>query len=161
MDFCPFCSLTRKPTTDQVQLWREASVIRLMGEIQKYPPLWCPPFSLKHPQDNCSLQNANRHPPKCTFQKRKISPKTEVFGRTSLRTPGQKLRSALRILDKQAFWHGRAARTSTKKLRSEKLRADFSSLTLGRGGFRVIIYKKCRLEVANLFLAGVNLRFGG
>ena len=27
---------------------------------------------------------------------------------------------------KQAFWHGHAARTSTKKLRSEKHRADFS-----------------------------------
>ena len=67
-------------------------------------------------------------------QKRKISPKTEVFGRTSLRTSGQKLRSqALQILEKQAFWHGRAPRTSTtkKKLRSEKLRADFSFPTRG------------------------------
>ena len=24
-----------------------------------------PPFSIKHPQDNFSLQNVNRHPPKC------------------------------------------------------------------------------------------------
>ena len=59
-------------------------------------------------------------------QRRKISPKTEVFGRTSLRTSGQKLRSGPPNPGKQAFWHGHAARTSTKKLRSEKLRADFS-----------------------------------
>ena len=63
---------------------------------------------------------------KCLFQKRKISPKTEVFGRTSLRTSGQKLRSGPPNPGKQAFRHGHAARTSTKKLRSEKLRADFS-----------------------------------
>ena len=33
---------------------------------------------------------------------------------------------ALQVLEKQAFWHGHPARTSMKKLRSEKLRADFS-----------------------------------
>ena len=57
----------------------------------------------------------------------KNQPKEEVFGRTSLRTSGQKLRSAPPNPRKQAFWHGRAARTSTQKLRSEKLRADFLS----------------------------------
>ena len=57
----------------------------------------------------------------------KNQPKEEVFGRTSLRTSGQKLRSGPpNPGKKQAFWHGHAARTSTKKLRSEKLRADFS-----------------------------------
>ena len=52
------------------------------------------------------------------FQKRKISPKTEVFGQTSLRTSGQKLWSGPPNLEKQAFWHGHAARTSTKKLKN-------------------------------------------
>ena len=59
------------------------------------------------------------------YQKRKFSPKTEVFG-TSLRTSGRKLRSGPRNPGKQAFWLGHPARTSMKKLRSEKLRADFS-----------------------------------
>ena len=40
--------------------------------------------------------------------------------------PAKNFGQALQILEKQAFWHGHAARTSTKKLRSEKLRADFS-----------------------------------
>ena len=40
--------------------------------------------------------------------------------------PAKNFGQALQILGKQAFLHGHAARTSTKKLRSEKLRADFS-----------------------------------
>ena len=55
----------------------------------------------------------------------KIQPKEEVFGRISLRTSGQKLRSGPPNPGKQAFWNGHPARTSMKKLRSEKLRADF------------------------------------
>ena len=56
----------------------------------------------------------------------KIQPKEEVFGRISLRTSGQKLRSGPpNPGKKQAFWNGHPARTSMKKLRSEKLRADF------------------------------------
>ena len=49
-----------------------------------------------------------------------------------LMTSGQKLRSGPPNPGKQAFWHGHAARTSTKKLRSEKLRADFSYPKIGR-----------------------------
>ena len=70
-----------------------------------------------------TFQGTGFNPP---AQKRKISPKTEVFGQTSLRTSGQTLRSGPPNPGKQAFWHGHAARTSTKKLWSEKLRADFS-----------------------------------
>ena len=67
----------------------------------------------------------------CLFQERKFSPKTEVFGQTSLRTSGQRLRSGPpNPGKKQAFWHRHAARTSTKKRRSEKLRADFSYPTV-------------------------------
>ena len=40
--------------------------------------------------------------------------------------PAKNFGQALQILEKQAFRHGHAAPTSTKKLRSEKLRADFS-----------------------------------
>ena len=56
----------------------------------------------------------------------KIQPKEEVFGRTSLRTSRQKLLSGPPNPGKQAFRNGHPARTSMKKLRSEKLRADFS-----------------------------------
>ena len=31
----------------------------------KYQPFWASPLSIKHPQDNFSLQNVNWHPPKC------------------------------------------------------------------------------------------------
>ena len=40
--------------------------------------------------------------------------------------PAKNFGQALQIVEKQAFRHGHAARTSTKNLRSEKLRADFS-----------------------------------
>ena len=57
----------------------------------------------------------------------KNQPKEEVLGRMSLWTSGQKLRSGPPIPGKkQAFRHRHAPRTSTKELRSEKLRADFS-----------------------------------
>ena len=45
----------------------------------------------------------------------KNQPKEEVFGRTSLWTSGQKLRSGLPSPGKKASWHGHSARTSTKK----------------------------------------------
>ena len=55
-----------------------------------------------------------------------MQPKEEVFARISLRTSVQKLRSGPpNPGEKQAFWNGHPARTSMKKLRSEKLRADF------------------------------------
>ena len=47
--------------------------------------------------------------------------------------PAKNFGQALEILEKQAFRHGHAARTSTKKLRSEKLRADFSFPTIATG----------------------------
>ena len=40
--------------------------------------------------------------------------------------PAKNFGQALQVLEKQAFWHRHATRTSTKKLRSEKLRAGFS-----------------------------------
>ena len=40
--------------------------------------------------------------------------------------PAKNFGQPLQILEKRAFRHGHAARTSTKKLGSEKLRADFS-----------------------------------
>ena len=39
--------------------------------------------------------------------------------------PAKNFGQALQILEKQAFWNGHPVRTSMKKLRSEKLRADF------------------------------------
>ena len=69
-----------------------------LGRSQSTTLFGGPPFSIKHPQDNFSLQNANWRPPKCK---------------------------------------------------------------LARGDFCVFLYKNCRLEVANPFLEGVNLHFGG
>ena len=58
-------------------------------------------------------------------QERKISPKRKFWARHTCGHPARNFGQALQSLDKQAFLHGHAARTSTKKLRSEKLRADF------------------------------------
>ena len=65
------------------------------------------------------------------FSGAKIQPKEEVFGRISLRTSGQKLRSGPPNAGKQTFCDGHPARTSMKKRRSEKLRADFSFPSFG------------------------------
>ena len=56
----------------------------------------------------------------------KISPKRKFSAGHPCGHPAKNFGQALQILEKQAFWHGHAARTSTKKLRSEKLWADFS-----------------------------------
>ena len=61
------------------------------------------------------------------FQKRKISPKTEVFGRTSLRTSGRKLRSDPPNPGKTSIL-ARTCRADVheKNFGLKKLRADFS-----------------------------------
>ena len=61
-----------------------------------------------------------------TNQERKISPKRKFWGGYPCGHLAEKFGQALQILEKEAFWHGHPARTSMKKLRSEKLRADFS-----------------------------------
>ena len=57
---------------------------------------------------------------------KKISPKRKFSAGYPCGHPAKNFGQALQILGKLAFWHGHAAQTSTKKLRSEKLRADFS-----------------------------------
>ena len=52
----------------------------------------------------------------------------ERAGTTEVGTARQKLRSGAPNPGKPAFWHGRPTWTSMKKLRSEKLQADFRSL---------------------------------
>ena len=59
-------------------------------------------------------------------QKRKISPKRKFSAGRPCGHPAKNFGQDLQVLEKQAFWHGHAERTSTKKLRSAKLRADFS-----------------------------------
>ena len=39
------------------------------GENHNINLFWGPPFSIKHPQDNFSLQNASWHPPKCKLKR--------------------------------------------------------------------------------------------
>ena len=59
-------------------------------------------------------------------QEKKISPKRKFWAGYPCGHPAKNFGQALQILEKSAFRHGHPARTSTKKLRSEKLRADFS-----------------------------------
>ena len=61
-----------------------------------------------------------------SLRKRKISPKRKFWGGYPCGHPAENFGQALQILEKEAFWHGHPTRTSMKKLRSEKLRADFS-----------------------------------
>ena len=60
-----------------------------------------------------------------TGQERKISPKRNFWAGHLWGHPAKNFGQALQILEKQAFWHGRPAQTSMKKLWSEKLLADF------------------------------------
>ena len=60
------------------------------------------------------------------FQEQKISPKRKFWPGYPCGHPAKNFGQALQILEKQAFRDGHPARTSMKKLRSEKLRADFS-----------------------------------
>ena len=96
-------------------------VLRRCSEKQKHALLAeHNPLSM-HPMDPQMKE------PSRSKSETKKQPKEEVFGRTSLRISGQKLRSGPPNPGKQALWHRHATRTSTKKLRSEKkLRADFS-----------------------------------
>ena len=59
-------------------------------------------------------------------QERKISPKRNFAAGHPCGHPPKNFGQALQILENKAFWHGHSVRTSTKKLRSEKLRAEFS-----------------------------------
>ena len=59
-------------------------------------------------------------------QERKFSPKRKFWAGHPCGRPAQNFGQALQILEKQAFRNGHPTRTSMKKLRSEKLRADFS-----------------------------------
>ena len=65
-------------------------------------------------------------------QKRKFSPKRKFLAGYPCGHPAKNFGQALQILQKQAFWNGHPARTSMKKLRSEKLQADFLVPTLCR-----------------------------
>ena len=60
------------------------------------------------------------------YQERKFSPKRKFWAGHPCGHPARNFGQALQILEKQAFRNGHSTRTSVKKLRSEKLRADFS-----------------------------------
>ena len=64
------------------------------------------------------------------YQERKFSPKRKFSGGHPCGHPAKNFGQALQILEKQAFRNGHPTRTSMKKLRSEKLRADFSFPTI-------------------------------
>ena len=88
--------------------------------FQKLSPSWVSDLHKKLHRTARSPEQRRR------FQKRKISPKRKFSAGRPCRHPAKNFGQALQMLEKQALWHGHAARTSTKKLRSEKLRADFS-----------------------------------
>ena len=59
-------------------------------------------------------------------QERKFSPKRKFLAGYPCGHLAKNFGQDLQIMEKEAFWHRHPARTSTKKLWSEKLRADFS-----------------------------------
>ena len=61
-----------------------------------------------------------------TLQERKFSPKRKFSAGHPCGHPAKNFGQALQILEKQALRNGHPTRTSMKKLRPEKLRADFS-----------------------------------
>ena len=62
------------------------------------------------------------------FQIKKIRPKRKFSAGRPCGHPAKKFGQALQILEKQAFWHGHTARTSTPKVRSENFGLIFRSL---------------------------------
>ena len=62
---------------------------------------------------------------KAMTQERKFSPKRKFLAGYPCGHPAKNFGQALQIMEKQAFRNGHPALTSMKKLRSEKLRADF------------------------------------
>ena len=71
-----------------------------------------------------------------TSQERKFSPKRKFWAGHPCGRPAKNFGQALQILEKQAFRNGHPTRTSMKKLRSEKLRADLSFPNQGMIGTR-------------------------
>ena len=82
-----------------------------------------PTLVLREKQRGGETQGRGKHTIK---QEQKISPKRKFWAGCPQGYPAKNFGQALEILEKQAFWHGHPGRTSMKKLRSEKLRADFS-----------------------------------
>ena len=82
-------------------------------------------FAMKNGQICFSLRNSLRFRLRFKNQERKFSPKRKFLAGYPCGHPAKNFGQVLQMLEKQAFWNGHPARTSTKKLRSKKLRADF------------------------------------
>ena len=73
----------------------------------------------------CDLKRGSNHKSR-DLKVRLFSPKRKFSAGHPCGHPAKSFGQALQILEKQAFRNGHPTRTSMKKLRSEKLRADFS-----------------------------------
>ena len=101
-------------------------------------PIWEAKIVLKHSSAcssaplclprACELQKCFSHRFWGLWSETKNQPKEEVFGRTSLRTSGQTLRSGPPNPGKKTFWHGRVARTSTNNFCLKNFGPIFRSL---------------------------------
>ena len=103
------------------------------GSISRCPSQRLKAFFGRKSPSTIAIMNSisrcsSRCPSRCAIQERKISPKRKFWPGYPCGHPAKNFGRALqKILEKkQAFWDGHPARTSMKKLRSEKLRADFS-----------------------------------
>ena len=86
------------------------------------------------------------------IQERKFSPKRKFSAGHLCGHPAKNFGQALQILEKkQAFRNGHPTRTSMKKLRSEKLRADFPFPNISET--MVLSWHVCRTKLAqNIFI---------
>ena len=89
------------------------------------PKRWSSPWSCQQVHAEIT-ERAFRNNRRVLNSGTKIQPKEEVLAGYPCGHPAKNFGQALQILEKEAFRHRHPARTSTKKLRSEKLRADFS-----------------------------------
>ena len=111
---------------DQKLFWRGPKIFGRARSLVRFPPPYVlhPPISRPA---SWKFQKCNAifsHVP--LVQERKFSPKRKFLAGYPCGHPAKNFGQALQILEKkQAFRNGHPARTSMKKLRSEKLRADF------------------------------------
>ena len=97
--------------TTHAQAWRAFAALMEFREIRKA-------------QNPSNHENKNDFRNK--FQEREFSPMRKFWAGHPCEHPAKNFGQALQILEKQAFRNGHPTRTSMTRLRSEKLRADFS-----------------------------------
>ena len=143
----PYCAIPRDYLSDTPLLRTVGFLVSQHGQVGAIPPAPFlstsplermrsggatspPPPQNRYLSDTCAIPHENKangcDTPFCDTISKRYCAIWGVSRTGPLRHPVKNFGQALRFLEKQALWRGHPARTSMTKLRSEKLRADFS-----------------------------------